>query len=960
MDLVSRVGELAACRDALAASQGRATAALVTGPPGIGKTSLWRAAAAEWAARPGAGRPGAGVVLRTAGVPGGETALASLADLLDPVTDTAVRALPAPLGNALLAAVGQVSPQAPVTDVLLERAIVRLLRGLAEADGLLLAVDDEQWLDEDSRRLLATAAVRLADAPVRWLVAVRAARADNSADNAADAGLARVLAHELGPGAVRVDLAGLGDDALADLVRSRFPGEWSVGVLRQVVALAAGNPYAGLEIARETVARGERAGTVARVPPSLDAAVRRRLERLGPPALAVVQAAALVAAPTRGLLRAVASGPVAGSPVDGSPVTGSPVTGSPVDGSPADRSPVDAHVSAALDAGVLVSAPPGPVLRFGHPLLREAAGSMLSDSRRRELHRLIGAALDDPHEAAWHLACAAEEPDEALALRLEEALKDSAVRGAPARAAMLARAAVQLTADPESLDGWRRRLEWLVALIGANEFGQVRRQSEQWTAEVPAPLRGALDLVRSRVAADSEEHYELLTATVGDLAGPAPWIVALAYAEASVVCGIILGRLDQGRRFAAAAVPLARATGYQPLIRGVLGADALLAALAGEEGARERLRAAVAEPGFAESPLPFETPETALAAWHAWRGETAAARDLMRPVAELADQLGVAGCRFNAQVGLAAIEHLAGDLTAAREHADAAARVHREFGVGTEGPLSFVLAAARAARGDVAEARTLAERGLRAAEAVRDWQAAANCRWVLGQAELSVDDPGAALRWLDPISDMLQASGIADPGCYPFTPDLIEAWAATGRLDAAAERLKWLQEAARRLDHPWGRIASGRAAAVLLLARRDPAAAVAAVAPVIGDARDLGLALEAGRCLLVLGTAQRKARRRREAAETLDAAVAAFRDLGAARWQELAVAQRSRLAAGRDGDSLTTTERRVAELVTAGHSNPEIAATLFISVKTVEANLTRIYRKLGLRGRVDLARHDLG
>jgi hypothetical protein len=209
-------------------------------------------------------------------VPGAETALASLADLLDPVTDTAVRALPAPLGNALLAAVGQVSPQAPVTDVLLERAIVRLLRGLAEADGLLLAIDDEQWLDEDSRRLLATAAVRLAGAPVRWLVAVRSARADNSADNGADDGLARVLAHELGPGAVRVDLAGLSDDALADLVRSRFPGEWSVGVLRQVVALAAGNPYAGLEIARETVARGERAGTLARVPPTLDTAVDRR------------------------------------------------------------------------------------------------------------------------------------------------------------------------------------------------------------------------------------------------------------------------------------------------------------------------------------------------------------------------------------------------------------------------------------------------------------------------------------------------------------------------------------------------------------------------------------------------------------------------------------------------------------------------------------------------------------
>jgi DNA-binding CsgD family transcriptional regulator len=81
--------------------------------------------------------------------------------------------------------------------------------------------------------------------------------------------------------------------------------------------------------------------------------------------------------------------------------------------------------------------------------------------------------------------------------------------------------------------------------------------------------------------------------------------------------------------------------------------------------------------------------------------------------------------------------------------------------------------------------------------------------------------------------------------------------------------------------------------------------------------------------------------------------------LRAARWEELAQAQRQRLAPGQD-DSLTPTEQRVAELVAAGRTNTEIAAALFISVKTVEANLTRIYRKLDLRGRVELARHTRG
>ena len=84
-----------------------------------------------------------------------------------------------------------------------------------------------------------------------------------------------------------------------------------------------------------------------------------------------------------------------------------------------------------------------------------------------------------------------------------------------------------------------------------------------------------------------------------------------------------------------------------------------------------------------------------------------------------------------------------------------------------------------------------------------------------------------------------------------------------------------------------------------------------------------------------------------------------FRGLGAPRWQALAAAQRARLAPGAD-TTLTPTEQRISELVALGHSNPEIAATLYISIKTVEANLTRIYRKLGLRGRVDLARHGTG
>jgi DNA-binding CsgD family transcriptional regulator len=273
--------------------------------------------------------------------------------------------------------------------------------------------------------------------------------------------------------------------------------------------------------------------------------------------------------------------------------------------------------------------------------------------------------------------------------------------------------------------------------------------------------------------------------------------------------------------------------------------------------------------------------------------------------------------------------------------------------------MAYVSSLVKAGYGDAEGARAEAAHGLREAQAQRDWIFAALCRWVLGQIELSVDDPHAALRWLDPVSDMFSRTGVADPGCYPFTPDLIEAWAATGQLEAAADRLAWLRDAAQRLDHPWARITSGRAEAVLRLAQRHPAKAIDAVEHVIPEARERGLPIELGRCLLVLGTAQRKARQRRQAAISLDEAIAIFDHLGAARWRGLAEAQLARLAPVAD-NSLTPTEQRVAELAAAGHSNAEIASTLFISLKTVEANLTRIYRKLGLRGRVDLTRHGRG
>jgi len=232
--LVGRLAELAACRGVLSADAGDgAAAAVITGAPGIGKTSVWRAVAES---------PPAGVVvLRTTGVAGGQAAFANRADLLDPVAGQVLAGLPEAQARALRAALGLAVAEAPSGEALLERAVVAALASLSR-DGVVVAVDDVQWVDADTGRLLEAAAVRLRDVPAWWLVAVRSGHADR--------GLAGVLDHELGERVSRVDLAGLDEAALSELILARFSGRWSPGVLRQVVALAAGSPYAAVELAR--------------------------------------------------------------------------------------------------------------------------------------------------------------------------------------------------------------------------------------------------------------------------------------------------------------------------------------------------------------------------------------------------------------------------------------------------------------------------------------------------------------------------------------------------------------------------------------------------------------------------------------------------------------------------------------------------------------------------------------
>ena len=904
MELLGRESELAACLAGLGSAQAPAGAVIV-GDPGIGKTTLFRAvvnARAQLKCR----------VLATTGLSGeADVALANLTDLLDPAAREVLAQLPEVQANAVRAALGLASATGRVNGEVIARATVNVLRALA-GGGLLIAIDDEQWLDPDTRRLLITAVTWLTDAPIRWLVSVRASHAD--------AGLAPVLAHELTPRLARVDLAAMDRYALDQLIRDRLPARWSPRLSRHICDVSGGNPYTALELARETLASAGPDAAAVKVPGSLSGSLNARLLRLGPSVLAVAQAAAAAAVPTRRLLRLVVGGNV------------------------------DAAVDAALEAEVFDAAPPDPVLRFTHPLLREVAAASLTWPQRRELHRALARAVQDPDEAAGHLAAGADEPDEGLATIVQDAAERVADRGAPVRAIALAEAALALTPDPAGPSVWRRRLMLLNYLERASENERARALTEKWAAaNPPDEARGSLTFFRSLFEPDPQAGLERIAQTVEQLDhDPA----LAAHAGAVLAEGLATNhwRFAEAQVHARRAVANARRAGASEVLRWALAIEADLADRTGDPGAEAMLRAAIAVPGRDDMWVPYCSPEIRLAYWHLRRGDHGPARQLMHFVIEASERNGLEYSAAFVHPYLLFLEWAAGRWDEAERCAELYGRYARTFQ--QEDSYSTLVANyIPASRGRTDPARAALRDALPGCHAGLD----AIIRSALARLELSVDDPTAAVAWLDPIVASLPDRTFVAPGLITAPADLIEAYARVGRTDDAARLLDWLQGAAERWNNPWARITSGRAAAVLHLARGDPGAATAVLEPAVTAARERQLPLELGRCLLVLGTAQRRTRHRRTAAHTLDEAIQVIDDLGAQRWAELARAERARLTHTADG-LLTPAEQRVAELVAQGRTNAEIAATLLITVKTVEGTLTRIYRKLGVRSRVDLAR----
>ena len=208
-----------------------------------------------------------------------------------------------------------------------------------------------------------------------------------------------------------------------------------------------------------------------------------------------------------------------------------------------------------------------------------------------------------------------------------------------------------------------------------------------------------------------------------------------------------------------------------------------------------------------------------------------------------------------------------------------------------------------------------------------------------------------------PTFETLVAAGVDDPAHALEPADLVEAALGVGdavRAERAAERL---ERAGRVAPTPWTLALGARCRGLLEAARGDLDAAAAALDRAVQEHEHLPMPFERGRTLLAKGRVHHRRKEKKLADATLREAVRIFEELGSPLWAEQARTELGRVGfRRREPDELSATERRVAELAADGLSNQEIAQRAFLSVKTVEANLTRVYRKLGIRSRAALAR----
>jgi DNA-binding CsgD family transcriptional regulator len=916
-DLIGREAELGSVAAFLDRPRSGPAALVLSGAPGIGKTTIWRSSLEM------ADERGVRVLVARPGESEARLAFAGLIDLLELVPPAALAALPAAQTAALEIALRRAPPGRVRVDTLsTSLATLAAIRELAAHGPILIAIDDIHWLDRATARALEFTVRRLTTEQVGILVSLRATEGARLPD------IARAL-----PGDVveQLEVGPLPLGALEQLLRARL----GVGFLRptlvRIEQASGGNPFFALEIGRALLRRGIRfAPESLPIPASLTDIVRDRLASLNPAATDAVLVAAALSAPTRQLVNAA---------VD-----------------PALR---DADgLAHAVQAGVLVN--DGERLRFSHPLLASVAYEMAGPAVRRGVHARLAHVLSEPEERSRHLALASERASERVARALDEGARQARDRGATEAAAQLSELACHRTPANRPDDARRRTIQTAEYLIRAGDPGAARRCLEPALAKTPAgPARAELlvQLAESHSAGDWDAKVGLLEEAAREAGESVSRIAAerLLGGAAIVTFRDLEGALSHART----ALHLAAA-------RGDPAEEALCLTMVAR---LELLLGNTVDPGLFQRAIELEP----ALAWH---------HIISRPRYTVARECWVPGGRFTEARGqleslraealrigdwdalpmiladLADIDLRAGAWHDSLQLANSAVQASNQ--VGQPGLSAYALnrlALVLAHLGRVTEARAAAQAALVAS---RDVPATANWIWAelaLGFVHLSMGDAlGAAERMLPPI-ERLRDAGWRHPDGLRAVADAIEALMLLGRLDEAEALLHWFdRDEVRRPDRASSAALLERCRGLLLAAAGDADAAAGVLEAAVELHTRVPDLFAHARTLLVLGEAQRRARRIGAARRSLDAALTVFEDLGARLWAERARQARSRVGGRQPARGPTETQRRIIELVAAGRTNREVADALFMSPHTVDSHLRQIYRERGVRSRTELAR----
>jgi DNA-binding CsgD family transcriptional regulator len=881
---------------------GRSGALVLRGESGVGKTALLGYA----------GEPAAGLrIVRAAGVESEmELAFAALHQLCGPILD-GLELLPAPQRDALAVTLG-LSTGAVPDRFFIGLAVLGLLSEVAQERPLVCLIDDAQWLDRASAQALAFVARRLQAESVVMLFASREPGEDLQ-------GLPELV------------VEGLAEHEARELLASVIPWPLDEQVRQQIVAETRGNPLALLELPPR-VSPAQLAGGFG-LPSALSQPLEGRIEH------SFSQRLGALPRDTRRLLLAAALEPSGDSVLLWRAAQHLGISG---------RAMEPAETAALLEVGARA--------RFPHPLVRSAVLRAASPEQTREVHWALAQATDrlDPDRRAWHLAAAVAGPDEDAAAELERSAGRAQARGGLAAAAAFLNRAVALTPDPA-----RRTQRALAAAQTTYEAGSFDDALVLLvTAEDGAPddlQRARVQLLRAQVAFASRRGSDgppLLLQAARELEPVDAALARTTYLEA-FSAGLFAGRLagDVGLvevSEAALAGPMPPDPPRPP--------DLLLQGLAirfteGYTAAAPLLKQAVS--AFRrETDLP---PQEARWLWLAgfvaselWDDETwtllsARHLELVRNAGALSAMPFVLSVR-------SAIHLSCGELDAATSLLEEMRAVIDATGIDTPPSSELRLAALR---GREAELSELIETTV--GDAVARGEGLAMAIAELAQATLynGLGRFGAAMAAVRQAGERSYQFGLTRA-----VAELIEAAARCGSRQLARDSLEWLAEMARASGTPWALGVEARSRA--LLSDGDDAELLYREA--IERLQRTRVRVELARAHLLYGEWLRHERRGPDAREQLRIAREMFLQMGAdafagrAEQELVAIGDRVRERAVETQGELTAQEAHIARLARDGLSNPEIGARLFVSPRTVEYHLHKVFRKLGITSRNELDR----